>query len=138
MQPDIQRAPAPKWMLWVGYCLSALPVAGLLMSAAMKLIKPPGFEEGLQKLGWDENLVLALAIVELTCTVIYVIPQTAVLGAILLTGYLGGAIATHVRIHEQFVPPLILGVLVWGGLWMRDERVRALLPIRSSSVRGQV
>jgi hypothetical protein len=76
---------------------------------------------------------LTLGIVEIACTVVYAIPQTAVLGAILLTGYLGGAIATHVRLEEGFLPPVILGVLVWLGIYLRDARLRALLPFRNLS-----
>jgi hypothetical protein len=110
--------------------MSALPVLMLLMSAAMKFVKPKFAVDSTTKLGWDESSLLGLGIVELTCTVIYVIPRTAVLGAILMTGYLGGATATHVRIGEQFFIPIILGMLVWGGLYLRDERVRALLPLR--------
>jgi hypothetical protein len=77
------------------------------------------------------GLAIGLGILEIACTIVYAIPQTSVLGAILLTGYLGGAMATHVRIGEQFVPPLILGILVWGGLYLCDGRLRALLPLRS-------
>jgi DoxX-like protein len=79
----------------------------------------------------NESLALGLGIVELACTVIYIIPRTSVLGAILLTGYLGGAVATHLRIGEPYFMPIIFGVLVWGGLFLRDERLRALIPLRS-------
>jgi hypothetical protein len=75
--------------------------------------------------------LLGLGILELICAVIYVIPRTSMLGAILLTGYLGGAIATHVRVGEQFIMPAVLGVLIWGGLYLRDYRLRALLPLRT-------
>jgi hypothetical protein len=102
----------------------------LLFSAAMKFVKPASVVEGFAHLGYPERLALGLGILELACTVIYVIPRTAVLGAILLTGYLGGAIATHLRIGEPFFMPIILGVLVWGGLFLRDPRVRALIPLR--------
>ena len=131
MQSDIQVAGVPKWALWVGYLMSAVPVALLLMSGVMKLVKPDPIKEGFAHLGWDESLAFGLGIVEIACTVIYMIPSTAVLGAILLTGYLGGAIATHVRIGEPFVTQTILGLVVWGGLWLRDRRLRALLPLRS-------
>ena len=103
----------------------------LLFSAAMKFAKPPAVVEGFTHLGWPERLTLALGILELVCTVLYAIPRTAVLGAILLTGYLGGAIATHVRIGEQFVMIVILGVAIWAGLFLRDPRLRALIPLRS-------
>jgi hypothetical protein len=71
-------------------------------------------------------------VLELFCAAVYVVPRTAVLGAVLLTGYLGGAVATHVRVGDAFIVPLLLGVLVWAGLYLRDERVRALLPLRKS------
>ena len=87
--------------------------------------------EGFVHLGYPESLALAIGIVELACTVLYVIPQTAVLGAIVLTGYLGGATASHVRIGEPFHLAVLLGVLMWGGLYLRDERVRALIPLRN-------
>ena len=96
----------------------------------MKFTKPPSLAEGFANLGWDESLTLALGLLEISCAIVYVIPCTAVLGAILLTGYLGGETSAHVRIHDQFVAPIILGVLVWGGLWVLDARLRALLPLR--------
>jgi hypothetical protein len=132
MQSATQTAPASKWMLWAGYIVSALPVPMLLMSGVMKLIKPDFLVEQLTKLELPASLLLGLGILELVCTAIYVIPRTAVLGAILLTGYFGGAILTHVRIGEWFeiLTPIVLGVMVWGGLYLRDERVRAILPLR--------
>ncbi len=132
MQSDTQPAAVSKKMLWAGRITSALPVLMLLFSGIMKLVKPAGVVEGFTRLGYDESLAVGLGIVELGCTVLYLIPRTSVLGAILLTGYLGGAIATHVRIGDpQFFFPIILGVLVWGGLYLRDNRLRALLPLRS-------
>jgi hypothetical protein len=128
-----QIQPVSKTALWAGRVISALPVLMLLMSAAMKFAMPAAAVEGFAHLGWPKELAIALGVVELTCTVLYAIPQTAVLGAILLTGYLGGAIATHVRIEEGFVPPLILGVLIWLGLYLRDRRLRALVPLRTSA-----
>jgi hypothetical protein len=116
--------------------MSALPVLMLTMSAVMKLLKPPPVVEGFAHLGYPESLALALGIVELSCAVLYVIPRTSVLGAILLTGYLGGATATHVRIGEPFFIPVVLGVLVWGGLYLRDPRLRALIPLRTWSTKG--
>ncbi len=121
----------PKWQLWTGRVLSTLPVLALLMSASMKLShKPEMVENFTGKFGYPAGLLTTLALVELTCTVLYVIPQTAVLGAILLTGYLGGAIATHVRVGDPFAIPLVLGVLLWAGLFLRDARFRSLLPLR--------
>lgn len=120
-----------KKTIWAGCIVSALPVLMLVMSAVMKIMKPPAVVKGFADLGWPENLALALATVELGCTVLYLIPRTSVLGAILLTGYLGGATAAHVRIGEQFAIPVILGVLVWLGLYLRDARLRALIPFRT-------
>jgi len=131
MQSDTQTAPVSKTMFWAGWIISILPVLMLLMSGVMNLMKPADLDVEFTKLGWSESLALGLGITELVCTLIYVIPRTAVLGAILLTGYLGGATATHVRIGDQFIPPIVLGVLVWGGLYLRDVRLRALLPLRS-------
>ena len=120
-----------KVMIWIGWLLSVLPSLMLLFSGSMKLVKPEDVVKGFEHLGYPEHLALALGIVEVSCTLVYLIPRTAVLGAILLTGYLGGAIATHVRLLEmQFLVPLVLGVLIWGGLFLRDPQVRALIPIR--------
>jgi hypothetical protein len=110
--------------------VSALPVLMLLMSGIMKLAGPPAVVEGLTHLGYSDSLALPLGIVELVCTALYVIPQTAVLGAILLTGYLGGATATHLRINEPFFAAIVLGMLVWLGLFLRDARLRELIPFR--------
>ena len=121
----------PMWQLWTGRVLSALPVLLLLLSASMKLSHPPAVVETfVGKLGYPASMIPGLAVLELLCAVVYVVPRTAVLGAVLLTGYLGGAVATHVRVGDAFVVPLLLGVLVWAGLYLRDERVRALLPLR--------
>ena len=111
--------------------LSAIPVFMLLMSATMKLVQPAGFDEGMAKMGWPLELAYGLAIVEIGCTVIYLIPRTAVLGAILLTGFLGGATATHVRVGDPFFIQPLLGAMLWGGLYLRDARLQALLPLVS-------
>lgn len=130
MQSDTPTAPASKKTLWAGRVMSALPAMMLLFSGIMKLIKPASVMQGFVRLGYPESLALGIGIVEIACTVVYLIPRTSILGAILLTGYLGGATATHVRIGEPFFMPIILGVLVWGGLFLRDDRVRALIPLR--------
>jgi hypothetical protein len=82
------------------------------------------------KFGYQEGSLTVLALVEISCALLYLVPQTAVLGAVLVTGYLGGAIATHVRVGDAFLPPLVLGVLAWLGLYLRDPRIVALLPLR--------
>ena len=97
----------------------------------MKLIHPPQLDEGFTHLGLSVKLALALGILELGCTLLYAIPRTAVLGAILLTGYLGGAMITHIRVGESFVVQFLFGVILWGGLYLRDPRIRALIPLRS-------
>ena len=131
MDSGTQAAPVSKKMLWAGRISSALPVLLLLFSAVGKLLKPVAVVQGFAQFGYPESLLLPIGIVELLCTVIYLIPRTSVLGAILLTGYLGGATATHLRIGDPaFIMPAFLGVLVWGGLFFRDERLRALLPLR--------
>jgi uncharacterized membrane protein YphA (DoxX/SURF4 family) len=131
MESDIQSAPVSTKMLWAGRIVSALPVLMFIVSGILKLLKLEAVKDQFSKLGWDPNLLLGLGILELICAVIYVIPRTSMLGAILLTGYLGGAIATHVRVGEQFIMPAVLGVLIWGGLYLRDYRLRALLPLRT-------
>ena len=112
MQADTQTAPVSKKMLWAGWIISVLPVLMLLMSGVMKWVKPDFVVDSFRDLGWPESLALCLGILEISCTVVYLIPRTSVLGAILLTGYLGGATATHVRIGEPFYTPVILGALV--------------------------
>jgi len=120
-----------KKLVWTGRILSALPVLLLLFSAVLKFMKPPAVTEGFQKLGYPDNTLLPLGFVELICTVLYVIPQTSVLGAILVTAYLGGATASHLRVGEPFFGPIILGMIAWLGLFLRDRRLRSLLPLRS-------
>jgi hypothetical protein len=83
-----------------------------------------------EKFGYPETLLTPIGIIEVLCVLLYAIPRTSVLGAILLTGYMGGAVATHVRIGDMFVPPLMIGVFVWLGLFLRDAGIRALLPWR--------
>lgn len=125
-----EPAPVSKKLLWTGWIISILPVLALLMSGVMKFLQPPEAVEGFEHLGWPLDLAVPLGVVELVCALLYLIPRTTMLGAVLLTGYLGGAIATHVRIGEQFVAPVVLGVLIWLGLFLRDPRLRALLPLR--------
>ncbi len=129
-------APVSNKTVWAGRIFSGLPILFLLFDGIAKLFKPVPVVEATVKLGYPESVIFGLGIVLLTCTILYVIPQTSVLGAILLTGYLGGAVATHVRVGEGAFPitfPIIIGVLVWGGLYLRDERLRALIPLRSQS-----
>jgi hypothetical protein len=133
-QSDAQSIPRSKRRLWTGRIMSALPALFLFVDGVGKLVKPAPVVEGTIQLGYPESVLLGLGIVLLTCTVLYVIPRTAVFGAILLTGYLGGAIATHVRVgsplFSHILFPVYLAVLLWGGLYLRDERLRALIPLR--------
>lgn len=137
MPTEIETTVVSKKALWAGRIISALPVLFLLMDGIMKLVKPPLVVEGTVKLGYQESVIVPLGIVLLTCVVLYVIPQTAVLGAILLTGYLGGAVATHVRVGDPLAThvlfPVYLGMLIWLGLYLRDGRLRALVPLRASA-----
>ena len=125
------RKPVSKSMLWTGRILTALPVLLLLFSAVLKLLKTVEVVEGFARYGYPEHLIVGLGVLELTCTLIYAIPRTAILGAILMTAYLGGATATNVRVGDpSFVMTALLGVLAWGGLYVRDPRVRELIPLR--------
>jgi hypothetical protein len=131
MSTAIEAVATPsKAALWTGRVLSALIVAMLGMSGVMKLMGGEQLTEGFEHLGWPIKVAVTLGIVELTCTLIYAIPQTAILGAVLLTGYIGGAIATHVRIGEPWITQSILGIVVWLALYLREPRLRKLLPLR--------
>lgn len=127
-------AKSSKSLLWIGRIVSALPVLFLLMDAVMKLIKPPFVVQATVQLGYPESVIRGLGIVLLICTLLYVLPQTAILGAILLTGYLGGAVASHVRAGQGpliYLSPILFGVFIWVGLLLRDAALRSLLPVRS-------
>jgi len=134
MSSIVQTAESSKGATVGGYVLSGLPVIFLLLDGVMKLFKPAFVVDATTKLGYHESTIVPLGIVLVVCTLIYLFPATSVLGAILLTGYLGGAVATHVRMGEGAFPivfPVILGAFVWGGLYLRDPRLRALIPLRS-------
>lgn len=131
MSTNMQVAPVSKAALWIGRVMSGVIVLLFAFSAVMKLVQAPAVADGFKHLEWPVNYALGLGVLELACAIIYAIPRTAVLGAVLLTGYLGGAIATHVRIGEQVIPHIIFGLMIWGGLYLRDPRLRALLPLRN-------
>jgi len=134
MQPTVPSTSAK--LLWTGRILSALPILFLLFDGVIKVMQLPFVLEGTAKVGYPLGTVVPLGVTLLACTVLYAIPRTTVLGAILLTGYLGGAVATHVRIgdpvfsHALF--PTYFGALIWGGLFLREPRLRALLPFVTS------
>ena len=127
-----QRAPVSKAALWAGRIVSAIPVLMLLMGAVMDFARPAVTLEGLHKFGYPEHIAVTLGVIALACTILYLIPPTAVLGAILLTGYFGGATATHIRIGDPaFIVAVLCGVMIWLGLFLRDRRVRELIPLRT-------
>jgi hypothetical protein len=120
-------------MLWAGRVISAIPVLFLLFDGGAKLVKPAPVVEATVRLGYPESVITGLGILLLVCTLVYMVPRTSILGAVLLTGYLGGATATHVRVGGPLFAilfPSILGALIWGGLLLRDERLRSLMPFR--------
>ena len=123
-------APKP-WMIWTGRVLSAIPILLLGATSSFAFLHPPSFVEGMTKFGYPQSTYVVIGVLELGSALIYAIPRTAVLGAILMTGYLGGAVATHVRIGDPGYPvAVVTGIVVWAGLYLRDERLRALLPLR--------
>jgi DoxX-like family len=128
-----QDPPISKASLWAGRILTALVVLFMLFDACVKLLKLAPAVEGTIKLGYPVSVVFPLGLVLLACTMLYTIPRTAILGAILLTGYLGGAVATQVRVQSaSFWFAVLFGVLVWLGLYLRDSQLRALIPLRRS------
>jgi hypothetical protein len=135
MQSATQTATESKTKLWAGRILSGLAVLFLLFDGILKLFKPAVVTEAMVQLGYPASLAVGIGVLLLCCVVVYAIPRTAVLGAILLTGYLGGAVATHLRVGDPLFShvlfPTYVGLLLWGGLYLRDARVRALLPFRS-------
>ncbi|MEK6803610.1 MAG: DoxX family protein [Nitrospirota bacterium] len=118
-------------LIWAGRVMSGLLACLLTMSAAMKLVGGREVIEGFARMGLPESLRVPLGVLELACVLIYVVPSTSVIGAILLTGYVGGAIVTHLRIDEPVVFQIALGLLVWLGLYLRESRLKSLLPLRT-------
>ena len=135
MQSNTQLTPPSKKRLWAGRVVSGLVVLFLLVDGIMKVMKAPVAVQGSIQLGYPESVVPGIGVVLLVCTLLYVIPRTSILGAILLTGYLGGAIATHVRVGDPLFShvlfPVYVGVMVWGGLFLRDNRLRVLISSNS-------
>ena len=122
----------PQVLVWAGWLVSMAPVYIVVSSARWKLTENPWYVREFARIGWDTPALPLLASLQLAALVLYLIPPTAVLGAVLLTGYLGGAIASYVRIGESYPPlvPFTTAVLAWFGLWLREPRLRALLPFR--------
>jgi len=117
-------------IVWVGRVVSALVALVFVISAFMKLKGGAEVMQGMAHLGLPESLIIPLAILEISCVVIYLIPATSVLGAILLTGYMGGAICTHLRVGDPFFIQIALGLFVWLGLYLREQRLKELIPLR--------
>jgi hypothetical protein len=115
---------------WIGRVISGLASLLFLFSAFLKLKGGPDLLKGIAHLGLPESLMVPLAILEISCVVIYLIPATSILGAILLTGYLGGAILTHGRVGDPVYVHVVLGILIWLGLYLRENRLKALIPLR--------
>jgi len=122
---------ATGYMVWMGRVISALVSLVFAMSAFMKLKGGAEVIQGMAHLGLPESLIMPLAILEISCVVIYLIPATSVLGAILLTGYIGGAICTHWRVGDPFFLQVALGIFVWLGLYLRENRLKGLIPLRT-------
>ena len=132
-------------MTITGYVLSILVILFLLMDGIIKLVPPEAVMDINRKLGYPDSAITPIGIVVIICTVLYAVPKTSVLGAILLTGHLGGAIASHVRVSSpatnqgfggepfSIIFPVIIGLFIWGGLYLRDGRLRALIPFRAGS-----
>jgi DoxX-like family len=124
--------------IWTGRVLSGLVVAFLLFDGVIKLLPAQVVLDTIKELGWPNDVGTArlLGFLTISSTVLYALPRTSVLGAILLTGYLGGAIATHVRMGSPLFTHILfgmyLGIMIWGGLWLRDPRLRVILPVRAS------
>jgi hypothetical protein len=124
----------PLPLVWTGRVMSGLLAVFLAFSAAMKLLHRPEVAESLTGLGWPASAGLPIGLLEAACVILYVIPRTAVLGAVLMTGLLGAAMATHIRVGSPLFSHILfglyMGLFAWGGLWLRDARLRALMPWR--------
>lgn len=130
VEVDTRATPRASAWVWAGRVPKTLLLAFLALDAGMKVLQLAPAMEGTARVGYPTSTVLGLGITLLACTLLYAIPRTSVLGAILLTAYLGGATATHVRMGEPFFFPVAFGVLVWAALYTSEERLRALLPWR--------
>ncbi len=118
-------------MYWTGWVISVLPCLLFAFSALLKLKGGPDLDKGFAHLGIPTSMRIPLAILELTCVLVYLVPATSVVGAILLTGFIGGAIVTHWRSGDAFYIHIILGILIWLGLYLREQRLRPLMPLRT-------
>jgi len=126
------------WILWAGWVLSLWPAFVIVSSATWKLTRSPFYVAEFGRIGWPVTALTGLALLQLGCLALYLIPPTAVLGAVLLTGYLGGAIASYVRMGEPYpvLVPLSTSLIAWAGIYLREQRLRALLPFRRRVARS--
>ena len=128
-------APTSTPLLWTARILSTLVILFMLFDATIHIMKPAPVADAFARLGYPLSASVGIGILELLCLLAYAIPRTALLGAVLLTGVLGGAVSTHVRAgspaFEAYIFPAILGAMIWGGIWLRDSRLRAIFPLRT-------
>jgi hypothetical protein len=126
-----------RWMMWIGWALSLWPAFVIISSATWKLTRSQFYVREFARIGWPGSALTGLALLQLGCLLLFLIPRTSVLGAVLLTGYLGGAIASYVRMGEPYpvLVPLSTSLIAWAGIYLREERLRALLPVRRRIVR---
>src|SRR6516225_3537640 len=131
------RSSRNRGSIWTGRVLTILSTLFFLMDAVMKLLKPAFVVDATVKLGYQETVIQGLGIALLVCTILYAIPSTSVFGAILLTGYLGGAVASNLRagspLFSNVLFPVYFAIMLWGGLYLREKRLRELVPLRRSS-----
>jgi len=120
------------WKIWTSRVLASLITLAIVASAAMKIAHAPKMVESLTKIGLSESALVPLAMVELACLVLYHIPRTSILGAVLLTGYFGGAIMAHLLGGESLAPVILIGLMVWGGIYFRVPVLQNLLPVRKA------
>ncbi|HEX4136783.1 MAG TPA: DoxX family protein [Bryobacteraceae bacterium] len=132
VEVPVRATGAKRWLLWIGWAVSLWPVFVVATSATWKLTRNPWYVREFARIGWTDSALPLLACLQLGCIALFLIPPTAVLGAVLLTGYLGGAVAAYTRMGEPYpiLVPLSTSIIAWFGIWLRDERLRALLPIR--------
>ena len=119
-------------IVWTGRVMAGVVSLLFFFSASMKFVGGAEVKEGMAHLGLPESMMIPLGILEATCTVIYLIPATSVLGAILLAGYMGGAICTHWRVGDPFVGQIAIALVIWLAIYLREPRLKALIPLRKS------
>jgi hypothetical protein len=134
---QVRETTGTRWMVWAGRAISLWPVFVVLLSATWKLTRNPAYVREFARIGWQEGSLNLLAFLQLGSIVLYLIPRTAILGAVLLTGYLGGAIAAYTRIGDPspILVPLSTSLIAWLGIYLREARLRTLLPFRTGAMR---